>query len=185
MPLNQPFEKRNRKSKQKHTRQNKQRIKVSTTVQPMKKYKGSNPMVREHREQRALYFCPVCPAIEFAKRKVNISREDLRIITHCRKSLLFNAEVAWKKKDSANCFDVTMGSFDGAEVCELVGLYILSLLNNKYNYKDTGLYRDDGLIILRNLIGQQTDKARKTIINTFNNIGFKIDIQTNLKEVVF
>ena len=80
-------------------------------------------------------------------------------------------------------FDVTMGCFDGAEVCETVGLYILSLLNKQFNNKDIGIYRDDGLIVLKNYNGQQTDKARQSIIKTFNNIGFKIEIETNLKEV--
>lgn len=32
-------------------------------------------------------------------------------------------------------FDVTMGNFDGAEVCELVGLFILNDLVNKYGTK--------------------------------------------------
>ena len=78
-----------------------------------------------------------------------------------------------------------MGSFDGAEVCELVGLYILFILNKDFNKMNTGLYRDDGLILLQNCNGQQTDKARKAIIKTFNDIGFNIDIQTNLREVNF
>ena len=124
-------------------------------------------------------------AISFAKQKVPIKQEDIRIINHCRKSLLFNGEETWKKKESASCFDVTMGCFDGAEVCETVGLYILSLLNKQFNNKDIGIYRDDGLIVLKNYNGQQTDKARQSIIKTFNNIGFKIEIETNLKEVNF
>ena len=32
-------------------------------------------------------------------------------------------------------FDVTMGSFDDAEVCELVELYILHILSTKYGKK--------------------------------------------------
>ena len=32
----------------------------------------------------------------------------------------------WGKRTSSSLFDVTMGSFDGAESCELVGYYILS-----------------------------------------------------------
>ena len=37
-----------------------------------------------------------------------------------------------------------MGSYDGAEICDLVGLYLLSQLQNlKLNI---GLYRDDGLV---------------------------------------
>ena len=41
-----------------------------------------------------------------------------------------------------------MGSYDGVEVCESVGIYILSTLGQRIDKKDTGLYRDDGLIIL-------------------------------------
>ena len=47
------------------------------------------------------------------------------------------------------------------------------------------LYRDDGLIILRNINSQQTDKIRKKTISVFKSIDFKIDITTNLREVDF
>ena len=43
-----------------------------------------------------------------------------------------------------------MGNFDGAEICELVGIHILSLLSNKLDKQSTGLYRDDPLVLLRN-----------------------------------
>ena len=78
-----------------------------------------------------------------------------------------------------------MGSFDGAEISKLVGLYIQSNLENILPKTNFGLYRDDGLILLRNLNGQQMDKKRKAIIKIFKDIGFSIDIQTNLKEVDF
>ena len=78
-----------------------------------------------------------------------------------------------------------MGSFDGAEVCELVGIYILCFLAKLINKKDCGLYRDDGLLILRNVNGQQIDRMRKNIIKTFKDIGFAIDVETNLKIVAF
>ena len=42
-------------------------------------------------------------------------------------------------------FDVTMGSYDGAEVCELVGLYLMSKLEILIGKNQLGLYRDDGL----------------------------------------
>ena len=35
-----------------------------------------------------------------------------------------------KKSDSNSLFDVTMGSYDGAEICELVGLYVLERLRS-------------------------------------------------------
>ena len=78
-----------------------------------------------------------------------------------------------------------MGSYDGAEVCELIGIYIKSLLTNILSKDNMGLYRDDGLFILRKINKQQTDKIRKKIISIFKNINFKIEIVTNLTEVDF
>ena len=46
---------------------------------------------------------------------------------------------------------------DGAEVCELVGTYMLNLLSKKYNKNDFGLYRDDGLAFLKNKSGLQSE----------------------------
>ena len=54
-----------------------------------------------------------------------------------------------------------MGSSDGAEICELVGLYIqskLQIIPPKSNFE---LYREDGLALLRTLNGQQTNKVRR------------------------
>ena len=48
-----------------------------------------------------------------------------------------------------------------------------------------GLYRDDGLMILRNTNSQQTDKIWKKIISIFESIDFKIEITTNLTEANF
>ena len=82
-------------------------------------------------------------------------------------------------------FDDTRGSFDGVEIWELVEFYIQSNLENILLKTNFGLYRDDGLILLRNSNGQQMDKKRKTIIKTFKDIGFSIDIQKNPKEIDF
>ena len=62
-------------------------------------------------------------AIEYAKNIVSIPQETINIIKNARKSLLFYDNKTWKKTESI--FDVTMGAYDGAEVCELVGLLIL------------------------------------------------------------
>ena len=43
--------------------------------------------------------------------------------------ILFDKTSVWVKKDNPD-FDVTMGSYDGAEVYELIGLYLLNLLSN-------------------------------------------------------
>ena len=110
-------------------------------------------------------------AISFTKELTHVSDEKIRVIKHCRKSLLYNNETPWVKKNTPGNLDVTMGSYDWAEVCELVGVYILSLLANRVDKEGTGLYRDDGLVIIRNLTGPQTDKTRKDIIKIFKEIG--------------
>ena len=58
--------------------------------------------------------------------------------------------------------------------------YFLAKLINK---KDCGLYRDDGIPILRAVKCQQIDRMRKNIIKIFKDIGFAIDVETNLKIV--
>ena len=76
-----------------------------------------------------------------------------------------------------------MGSYDGAEICEFVGLYILGRVNGIQN---VGLYRDDGLACLHKISGPASDKIRKDMIRTFReNFGLKITITTNLKTVNF
>ena len=78
-----------------------------------------------------------------------------------------------------------MDSFDGAEICELVGIHILSLLSKELDKQSTDLYKHDGLVLLRNTSKQKTDRIRKDIIEIFQNAGFKIEIKTNLHIVDF
>ena len=78
-----------------------------------------------------------------------------------------------------------MGNYDVAEVCELVGIYLLSLLANIIGKNNSGLYRDDGLIFLRNVNGQKIDRVKKNVIKIFKKVGFTIKIQTHLKIVNF
>ena len=42
-------------------------------------------------------------------------------------------------KKEGGSFDVTMGAYDGAEVCELIGIYMLYLIEKKYDSKNIGL----------------------------------------------
>ena len=124
-------------------------------------------------------------AISFASNHPAVSLENIRIIKHDQNSLLFYLGQAWKKKESSNCFDVTMGSYDGAELCELIGIFTQSVLQDVINKEGMGLYRDDGLIVLNKVTSQNTDKIRKKIIHVFKDNGFSIDIMTNLVEVNF
>lgn len=122
-------------------------------------------------------------ALEFAATHVNISEEDKQIILHAKQSLLFKGDDAWTKKNSPNTFDVTMGSFDGAETCELVGSYILCQLP-EFIRNQIGLYRDDGLGIF-NERPRQIESIKKSICKAFTDNGLKITIEANKKIVNF
>ena len=60
-------------------------------------------------------------AIQFARQITEITEEDINLIMQTRKALLFNDGIPWVKKKGNEDFDVPMGCFDDAEVCELVG----------------------------------------------------------------
>ena len=99
-----------------------------------------------------------------------------------RKSLLFNKNEIWIKKDNPD-FDVTMDSFDGAEVCELVGLYLRDMVIIKLEVGDNkiDLYRDDGLSCFQNLSGLESEKIKKKLCKIFKKHGFNIAVECNLR----
>ena len=121
-------------------------------------------------------------ALDFAATHVRISRSDLETVRQARKSLLFDGSHTWIKRDGG-LFDVTMGAFDGAEVCELVGTYLLSLISQTYEKKDIGLYRDDGLAVFKNRSGPQNERIKKKIQQIFKDKGLEAVIQCNRKIV--
>ena len=90
-----------------------------------------------------------------------IFQENIQIIKHGKKSLLFYNNEPWRKNEHDGSFEVTMGSFDDEELCELIGIYIQSLLERNLEKNLMGLYLDDGLTILCNTNRQQTDKVQK------------------------
>ena len=65
-------------------------------------------------------------SINYAKSTTTIEDEVITTIFHACKSLLFDKTSVWVKKDNPD-FDVTVETCDGAEMCELVGLYLLNL----------------------------------------------------------
>ena len=62
------------------------------------------------------------------------------------------------KKDG--WFDVTMGPYDGAGVCELVGTFLLDKISVKGNKNNIGLYRDSGLSVFKNKSGIQLESIK-------------------------
>ena len=78
-----------------------------------------------------------------------------------------------------------MGSFDGAEICELVGLFLLNKLSSIVDKESIGLYRDDGLCVVADANGPKMDKIRKKVIAAFKEEGLSITIETNLSATDF
>ena len=69
------------------------------------------------------------------KQHIEIAEKDLRL-SIAGISLLSHKDKAWKKKEPESCFDFMMGSNNGAEICELTGIYILSQLSNLVPQED-------------------------------------------------
>ena len=80
-----------------------------------------------------------------------------------------------------------MGSYDGAEVCELVGLFMLDKLSNIFEKNLVGLYRDDGLAVLRTVIVLQKlqIESDKSVESIFKSYGLKITTEAGLHRVDF
>jgi len=122
-------------------------------------------------------------SLDYARQFTTISDEDIEIIMHSRKTLLFSNNEPWVKRGNSPMFDVAMGSYDGAEVCELVGLYILHKLTSAYPNGNIGLYRDDGLAVFKNMSARSLDKMRKDFSKIIGELGLQITAQSNLKIV--
>ena len=66
-------------------------------------------------------------SLTFAARYTHISELEKNTIRQAANSFLFSNNQAWIKRNGGT-FDITMGGYHGAEVCDLVGLFLLSQL---------------------------------------------------------
>ena len=74
-----------------------------------------------------------------------------------------------------------MGAYNGAEICELIGIFILSLLSKHINKNHIGLYRDDGLATLMNTSAAESEKfKKKKFQKIFKEKDLDITVQCNL-----
>ena len=94
-------------------------------------------------------------ALDLASDYDNITTDEINIIIHAKNSILIHKHLPWQKKGNTT-IEVTTGSYDGAETCELVGSFLLSQLQDLNT--NEGLYRDDGLAITN-----ATPRETKTI----------------------
>ena len=128
-------------------------------------------------------------AIRFAEETLgkSIDKKTKDIVFNARQAFLFKEggeeTEPWVKQSGS--FDVTMGAPDGAEICELVGLYLLDELRKKIPEIDFGLYRDDGLGIHKVLTNRKLDNIKKKLHDLFKGHGLRITIETSCTNVDF
>ena len=120
-------------------------------------------------------------ALVFASEFVDISNDTKSTMMQATNSFLCSDGDTWIKKEG-NTFDITMGGYHGAEVCDLCGLYILSKLKNVT--QNIGLYRDDGLAV-NSGSKKENEEIKKQICKVFKNLGLSITSEANLKIVNF
>ena len=56
---------------------------------------------------------------------------------------------------------MTMGSFDGAELCKLVDFRLLDLLTKEFCKQNIGLHRDECLSLFENTSGSGSEKNKE------------------------
>ena len=78
-----------------------------------------------------------------------------------------------------------MGCYDGAEICELVGIFTLNKLTNIIDKNSIGLYRDDGFGVFDKLSGPQIAQRKRNIIKIFKDCGLSITVTTNITSIDF
>ena len=121
-------------------------------------------------------------ALQIASEYVTITDNERHIILLAKSSNKYSYCEPWGKKTSCNLFDITMGSYDGAESCELVGTHLLHKIKEKFDSAcDFGLYRDDGLGISK-ASPRQTELIKKDLCGIFRNCGLKITIEAKKKK---
>ena len=122
-------------------------------------------------------------ALDWASQFVAITSDERKSIIDSRKSFLVFKGEHWIKKTNPD-FDVTMGGYDVAEVCDLCGLFILSKLNDLKLNMNIGGYKDDFLGASR-ASARQIEMMKKKIAKVFRDHGLDITCDANKKIVQF
>ena len=122
-------------------------------------------------------------ALDFASQYTRITAEERKIIFQTKKTLLFSNKQTWSKKQNKD-FNVSMGSWDGAEVCEIVGLFLLSKLQLQHLAIVIGLYRDDGLGVT-SLRPRLAEIEKQKVISIMKDYGLNITAKANDLSVNF
>ena len=70
-------------------------------------------------------------------------------------------------KKGKDLFDIAIGAYDGAKVCELAVTFLLKKISEICNKSEIGLYREDGLLIFGDKSGTQLEKVKEKLQSSF------------------
>ena len=120
-------------------------------------------------------------ALQWASQYVEISEKDKTTILAAKASLLYDLNNGiWKKKGVD--FDITMGSWDGAETCDICVLYLLSKV--QHLNINIGAYRDDWLAVSSQR-ERQVEKTKQEVAKIFKDNGLSLEIVANKTTINF
>ena len=119
------------------------------------------------------------------KSITTINNSVISIISHSKKSLLFNKTFACVKKGDNSLFDVKMKSCDRAKICKLFGLFLSNRLSTDIGKSGVGLYRVYGLTTINNLNTPNLDRIRKDVIVLFKEEVLSITIELKVIKTDF
>ena len=97
--------------------------------------------------------------------------------------ILRSDSVIVQAEKSSN-FDVSMGSLDSGEACELVGLFLLSRLKRLIHKDQLGLYWDDCLAAVE-LPGPEVERLKEEVVKFLSEHNRSITTEVNIKVTDF
>ena len=120
-------------------------------------------------------------ALHWASQYTEISAKDKTTILAAKASLLYDLNNGvWKKK--GDDFDITMGSWDGAETCDICVLFLLSKV--QHLNINIGAYRDDWLAVSSQR-ERQVEKTKQEVAKIFKDNGLSLEIVANKTTINF
>ena len=158
MPFNKPFKIKYRKNKESYTWQDNQQMQL---IKKVNEWKDTSSVIEwfnsfKNKEQlNKEIFIPQLAGICLLKPSSLLNKEPkslMKIIIQWRHTM--------GKKEGNEGFDVPMGCFDGALVCELAGSFILLQFSQLFEHHSIGLDRDHGLAIFKGLSGPETERVK-------------------------
>ena len=120
--------------------------------------------------------------MDWAENFKEIPPQHREIILHVRKTFLFHKGEPWIKQDGI--WDISQGSYDSAEVTDLVGLFILQQIRDKDLGVDPCLYRDD-FVTDSDKDTQKNEDIKKAICEVFKDNGLHLKAEANKKVIDF